>query len=48
MNGFILQDMKRSFLNVGFFAGMAAVAALLTCWLMPLVFVKNIRVGITV
>ena len=30
MNGFFWKDMKRSFLNVGFFAGMAAVAALLT------------------
>mgnify|MGYP001067180787 CR=1 FL=1 len=29
MNGFFWKDMKRSFLNVGFFAGMAAVAALL-------------------
>ena len=29
MNGFFWKDMKRSFLNVGFFIGMAAVAALL-------------------
>ena len=30
MNGFFFKDMKRSFLNVGFFVGMAAVTALLT------------------
>ena len=30
MNGFFWKDMKRSFLNAGFFAGMAFVAALLT------------------
>ena len=30
MNGFFWKDMKRSFLNVGFFVGMASVAALLT------------------
>ncbi len=29
MHGFIWKDMKRSFLNVGFFVGMASVAALL-------------------
>lgn len=29
MNGFFWKDMKRSFLNVGFFVGMASVAALL-------------------
>ena len=30
MNGFFWKDMKRSFLNVGFFVGMASVSALLT------------------
>ncbi len=30
MNGFFWKDMKRSFLNAGFFVGMAAVEALLT------------------
>ena len=30
MNGFFWKDMKRSFLNVGFFVGMASVATLLT------------------
>lgn len=30
MNGFFWKDMKRSFLNMGFFVGMASVAALLT------------------
>ena len=29
MNGFFWKDIKRSFLNVGFFAGMTGVAALL-------------------